>query len=110
MRPVRHLLALGVGKRQAIPTALSGKSYWRLSKTLATQADKPWLHATLAIGQSDDRNVPGEPDRGQGLTASGMFVINPPHTLKPALQAALPQLLQVLGRGRGKGQTLESGG
>ena len=39
-----------------------------------------------------------------------MFVINPPHTLKAALQAALPQLLQVLGRGRGKGQTLESGG
>jgi 23S rRNA (adenine2030-N6)-methyltransferase len=39
-----------------------------------------------------------------------MFVINPPHTLKPALQLALPQLLQVLGRGRGQGQTLESGG
>ena len=54
--------------------------------------------------------MPGEPERGQGLTASGMFVINPPHTLKPALAAALPQLLQVLGRGRGKGQTLESGG
>ena len=82
----------------------------RRLKTLATQAGKPWLHATLAIGQAEDRNVPGEPDRGQGLTASGMFVINPPHTLKPALQAALPQLLQVLGRGRGKGQTLETGG
>jgi 23S rRNA (adenine2030-N6)-methyltransferase len=82
----------------------------RRLKTLATQAGKPWLHATLAIGQADDRNVPGEPERGQGLTASGMFVINPPHSLKPALAAALPQLLQVLGRGRGKGQTLESGG
>jgi RNA-directed DNA polymerase len=34
---VRHLLALGVGKRQAILTAISSKSYWRLSKTLATQ-------------------------------------------------------------------------
>jgi 23S rRNA (adenine2030-N6)-methyltransferase len=82
----------------------------RRLKTLATQAGKPWLHATLAIGQDDDRNVPGEPERGQGLTASGMFVINPPHSLKAALQAALPQLLQVLGRGRGKGQALESGG
>jgi 23S rRNA (adenine2030-N6)-methyltransferase len=82
----------------------------RRLKTLATQAGKPWLHATLAIGQAEDRNVPGEPERGQGLTASGMFVINPPHTLKPALAAALPQLLQVLGRGRGKGQTLEAGG
>jgi 23S rRNA (adenine2030-N6)-methyltransferase len=39
-----------------------------------------------------------------------MFVINPPHTLKPALQAALPQLLQLLGRGKGQGQTLESAG
>ena len=82
----------------------------RRLKTLATQADKPWLHATLSIGQDENRNVPGEPDRGQGLTASGMFVVNPPHTLKPALQAVLPQLLQVLGRGRGKGQSLESGG
>lgn len=33
-----RLLALGVGKRQAILTAISSKSYWRLSKTLATQA------------------------------------------------------------------------
>ncbi|MHB1125171.1 MAG: 23S rRNA (adenine(2030)-N(6))-methyltransferase RlmJ [Ramlibacter sp.] len=82
----------------------------RRLKTLANQAGKPWLHATLAIGQDEARNVPGEPDRGQGLTASGMFVINPPHTLRPALQAALPQLLQVLGRGRGQGQALEAGG
>ena len=82
----------------------------RRLKTLATQAGKPWLHATLAIGQAEDRNVPGEPERGQGLTASGMFIINPPHTLKPAMALALPQMLQVLGRGRGKGQTLESGG
>ena len=49
----------------------------RRLKTLANQAGKPWLHATLAIGQAEDRNVPGEPERGQGLTASGMFVINP---------------------------------
>jgi len=82
----------------------------RRLKTLANQAGKPWLHATLAIGQAETRNVPGEADRGQGLTASGMFVINPPHTLRGALQAALPQLLQVLGRGRGQAQHLEAGG
>ncbi|NKE66613.1 23S rRNA (adenine(2030)-N(6))-methyltransferase RlmJ [Ramlibacter sp. RBP-2] len=81
----------------------------RRLKTLANQAGKSWLHATLAIGQDEARNVPGEADRGQGLTASGMFVINPPHTLRAALQAALPQLLQVLGRGKGQGQTLEAG-
>lgn len=34
---VRNLLALGTGKRHAILTALSSKSYWRLSRTLATQ-------------------------------------------------------------------------
>ena len=54
--------------------------------------------------------MPGEAPRRPGLTASGMFLINPPHTLKPAVAAALPQLLEALGRGRGKGQTLESGG
>jgi 23S rRNA (adenine2030-N6)-methyltransferase len=82
----------------------------RRLKTLATQSGKPWLHATLAIGQAQERNVPGQPERGQSLTASGMFIFNPPHTLKPALQVALPQMLQVLGRGRGMGQMLEAGG
>jgi 23S rRNA (adenine2030-N6)-methyltransferase len=75
-------------------------------RTLANQAQKPWLHTTLAIGQDPAR---GTSER-QGLTASGMFVINPPHTLKATLQAALPVLLQTLGRGRGKAQTLEAGG
>jgi 23S rRNA (adenine2030-N6)-methyltransferase len=81
----------------------------RKLKTLATQARKPWLHATLAIGQPDAAAVAGEPQR-RGLSASGMFVLNPPHTLKPAVAAALPQLLAVLGRGRGQSQVLESGG
>jgi RNA-directed DNA polymerase len=34
---VRHLLALGTGKRTAILTAISSKRYWHLSRTLATQ-------------------------------------------------------------------------
>ena len=82
----------------------------RKLKTLANQAAKPWLHATLAIGQREEKAAPGEPERRPGLTASGIFVVNPPHTLKPALAAALPQLLQVLGRGRGQAQALEAGG
>ncbi len=82
----------------------------RRLKTLANQAARPWLHATLAIGQRDEPREPGAPPPRPGLTASGMFLVNPPHTLKPALAAALPQLLEVLGRGRGQGQTLESGG
>lgn len=42
---VRHLLALGTSKRQAILTALSRKAYWHLSKTLATQTGmtNQWL-------------------------------------------------------------------
>lgn len=42
---VRNLLALGTSKRQAILTALSSKSYWHLSKTLATQSGmtNEWL-------------------------------------------------------------------
>ena len=78
----------------------------RRLKTLSNQAQRPWLHATLSIGQDPSHG----PDDRPGLTASGMFVVNPPHTLKANLQEALPQLLDVLGRGRGKGQTLDVGG
>jgi RNA-directed DNA polymerase len=34
---VRHLLALGTSKRQAILTAMSRKAYWHLARTLVTQ-------------------------------------------------------------------------
>jgi len=82
----------------------------RRLRALANQARRAWLHATFSIGQ---REAPPEATTAggrPGLTASGVFVINPPHTLKPALAAALPQLLTALGRGRGRGHTLESGG
>jgi 23S rRNA (adenine2030-N6)-methyltransferase len=83
----------------------------RRLKTLSNQAGKPWLHATLSVGQAPERvAVPGEPTPRPGLTASGVFIVNPPHTLKPALQQALAALLEVLGRGRGQGQTVEAGG
>lgn len=92
----------------------------RRLKTLANQAKRPWLHATLAIGSEDAAPTavqvsphgvvePAE-RRRPGLRASGMFVINPPHTLKAALQAALPQVLTALGRGAGKGFTVDAGG
>ena len=44
---VGHLLALGSGKRAAILTAISSKSYWHLSRTLATQTGmtNDWLKA-----------------------------------------------------------------
>lgn len=76
----------------------------RRLKTLCNHAGRPWLHATLNISHG-----PLAPDERPGLTASGMFVINPPHTLKAELQVALPVLRDVLGRGRGQAQSLESG-
>jgi 23S rRNA (adenine2030-N6)-methyltransferase len=45
-----------------------------------------------------------------GLPASGMFLINPPHTLKSALQAALPQLVERLGQDRHAGFSLDAAG
>ncbi|MGH8632672.1 MAG: group II intron reverse transcriptase/maturase [Burkholderiales bacterium] len=44
---VRNLLALGTGKRAAILTAISSKSYWHLSRSLATQTGmtNDWLKA-----------------------------------------------------------------
>ena len=85
----------------------------RRLKTLANQAGKPWLHATLNIGQSPERaptHTPGEAPPRPGLTASGVFLVNPPHTLKAGLQEVLPPLLEVLGRGKGQAQFVESGG
>lgn len=85
----------------------------RRLKTLARQAGRPWLHATLAIGAEESPSTPigtpGEPRR-HGLRASGMFVINPPHTLKARLEPALASMLKTLGRGPGKGTSLETDG
>ena len=47
LRKVRNLLALGTGRRAAILTAISSKSYWHLSRSLATQTGmtNDWLKA-----------------------------------------------------------------
>lgn len=86
----------------------------RRLKTLTQRARRPWLSATFSIGQSAQhvRTVvlPGERAPRPGLTASGLFVVNPPQSLKPALEAALPQLLQRLGRGRGQAFSVDSSG
>ena len=44
---VRNLLRLGTGKKAAILTAISRKSYWHLSRSLATQVGmtNEWLEA-----------------------------------------------------------------
>lgn len=81
----------------------------RKLKTLATKAGKNWLHATLTVKSSKlTSNEAGDVIR-PGLPASGMFIINPPHTLKAGLQLALPQLVALLGQDQHAASTLESG-
>ena len=80
----------------------------RKMKTLAAKAGKAWLNASLTVKSSKlTANDAGEVIR-PGLPASGMFVINPPHTLKAALGVALPQLAKLLGQDRHATSALES--
>lgn len=82
----------------------------RKLKTLATKSGKKWLNATLTVKSSKlTSDEAGEIVR-PGLPASGMFIINPPHTLKAALQLALPQLAEILGQDQHATSTVESGG
>ncbi len=74
----------------------------RLKAVAEAQARKGWLHARLTLAEPNER--------GFGMLGSGMFVINPPHLLMPALRAALPVLVQLLGQFAGAGQRLEWGG
>jgi 23S rRNA (adenine2030-N6)-methyltransferase len=82
----------------------------RKLKTLANKAGKPWLCATLTVKSSkllkDDAGDVVRP----GLPASGMFIVNPPHTLKAALAQALPQLVALLKQDQHAASSLESGG
>ncbi|MBY4897564.1 23S rRNA (adenine(2030)-N(6))-methyltransferase RlmJ [Cupriavidus sp. AU9028] len=58
-----------------------------------------WLHATLTVKHP----VAG----GLGLHGSGMFIVNPPYTLRPLLEAALPELVALLGQDDGARFSLE---
>ncbi len=71
--------------RRSVSAQLPG----RLAR-IARDAPKGWLHASLSVAEPDEQ--------GFGMTGSGVFVINPPHTLRPALEAALPWLRDALAR------------
>jgi 23S rRNA (adenine2030-N6)-methyltransferase len=82
----------------------------RKLKTLSVKAGRSWLNASLTVKSSKlTTDVAGEVVR-PGLPASGMFVINPPHTLKAELQLALPQMVAKLGQDRHASFGLEHGG
>lgn len=82
----------------------------RKLKTLAVKAGRSWLNAALTVKSSKlTTDEDGEVVR-PGLPASGMFIINPPHTLKAELQAAMPQMVALLGQDRNAAFSLEHGG
>ena len=82
----------------------------RKLKTLANKAGKSWLEATLTVKSSKlQQSDEGETIR-PGLPASGMFLINPPFTLKAVLKDALPQMAAILKQDQHATYTLESGG
>jgi 23S rRNA (adenine2030-N6)-methyltransferase len=66
---------------------------------LKSLAPKGWLHARLSLQLPDAQ--------GFGLLGSGVFVINPPHTLHSQLQAELPWLVAALGQYDGAHHLLE---
>jgi 23S rRNA (adenine2030-N6)-methyltransferase len=55
----------------------------------ASAAGADWVHATLTVQP---------PEGGYGLVGSGMFVVNPPHTLRATLEPLLPRLAALLGQ------------
>lgn len=57
-------------------------------RTAAAAAPKGWLDAQIQVQAADER--------GFGMMGSGVFVINPPHPLKPMLDEALPVLAERL--------------
>lgn len=59
-----------------------------------------WLDVTLRVKAAS-------PD-GIGMHGSGLFVINPPYTLRATLQSAMPWLARVLAQDEGAGFTLDS--
>jgi 23S rRNA (adenine2030-N6)-methyltransferase len=59
-----------------------------------------WLHVALEV------SAPAKD--GYGMNGSGMFIINPPWTLKKTLQETLPKLTELLSQGPGAKFTLES--
>ena len=82
----------------------------RKLKTLASKAGKPWLNASLTVKSSKLTSDEAGEVISPGLPASGMLIINPPHTLKAALQPALAQMAKILGQDQHAAFALESGG
>jgi 23S rRNA (adenine2030-N6)-methyltransferase len=73
----------------------------QLPERLKRISQGDWLHVTLSIGAPDAEE--------RGLTASGMFIINPPWTLETTLKETMPWLVQALARDGSARYTLHTG-
>jgi len=71
----------------------------RKLRTLANRARKPWLQASLTVKSGKN---------AKGLPASGVFVINPPHTLRDLLAPALAQMAPLLAQDASANFSLET--
>lgn len=84
----------------------------RRLKAVAAKAARPWLHCTLTVKsaalKADLQRADGSVRR-PGLPGSGLFLVNPPHTLHATLRDAMPVLVAALGQDRNAGFTLEVG-
>lgn len=78
---------------------LQARDAQQMPSRLRKIAGPRWLDARLTVG-----SPPGE---RPGLYGSGVFVINPPHTLPAALADALPVLAATLGRDDSAGSRLD---
>jgi 23S rRNA (adenine2030-N6)-methyltransferase len=72
-------------------------------KTMAQQNRRDWVHASLIVKSSKFTALPNElldgaKQKRPGLPGSGVFVINPPFTLKAELEEAMPELVSLLGQ------------
>jgi len=82
------------------------RKLWNLS----IRCKRPWLHCSLDVGRSRTPSAGISTDDARpGLSASGLFVINPPYTLHAALKEALPELVSLIGRDSSARFSLDAG-
>lgn len=60
----------------------------QLPDALAAAAGERWLNVSMTVREGRDRHA--------GLFGSGMFIVNPPHTLPAFLDDTLPRLTELL--------------
>ncbi|MBU2289120.1 MAG: 23S rRNA (adenine(2030)-N(6))-methyltransferase RlmJ, partial [Gammaproteobacteria bacterium] len=82
----------------------------RRLKTMTVKAGRSWLQATLTVKSSKIVTDESGATHRPGLPASGMFVINPPFTLKAQLAAALPVMAKQLAQDRNATFSLDGPG